>query len=103
MSITGPDQVIHSAWCSPEGVIQYQHGSEPVEEIAFPACSGAPTLALGADGLPHLVWYATEIRDTTGVTRANSILVESIRLDIRLERTRHHFAYRIPGNPIHDV
>ncbi len=80
VSITGPDQVIHSAWCSSEGIIQYQHGSETVEEIDFPGCSGAPTLALGADGLPHLVWYTTEILDTTGVIRADSILVESIRL-----------------------
>jgi len=80
VSVTGPDQVIYTAWCSPEGTIQYQHGEVSTEKIDFPHCIGAPTIALGADGLPHLVWYANEIRDTTGLTRADSLLVESIRL-----------------------
>jgi phosphatidylserine/phosphatidylglycerophosphate/cardiolipin synthase-like enzyme len=50
-----------------------------VEEIAFPGCSGNPALALGTDSQPHLVWYTSEILDTTGATRADSLLVESIR------------------------
>jgi phosphatidylserine/phosphatidylglycerophosphate/cardiolipin synthase-like enzyme len=78
VSVTGPDQVVHKAWCSPEGKINYQRDSETVEKVDFPGCQGTPALALGADGLPHLVWYATEIRDTTGVVRADSLLVESI-------------------------
>jgi phosphatidylserine/phosphatidylglycerophosphate/cardiolipin synthase-like enzyme len=79
ISVMGPDQLSHTAWCSPEGTIQYQHGSDSIEEITFPGCSGNPALALGADSFPHIVWYATEIRDTTGVVRSDSLLVESIR------------------------
>ena len=80
VSVTGPDQVVHTVWCTSDGTIQYQHGSETVEEIDFPSCQAAPALALGADGLPHLVWYTAEITDTTGMTRTDSLLVESIRL-----------------------
>lgn len=79
VKVTGPDQLSQEAWCSAEGHIQYQHGEDPVEEIAFPGCSGNPALALGADSQPHLVWYTSEILDTTGATRADSLLVESIR------------------------
>jgi phosphatidylserine/phosphatidylglycerophosphate/cardiolipin synthase-like enzyme/MFS family permease len=78
-SLTGPDGSIHSAWCAADGAIQYQLDSGSVESITFPACSGTPALALGSDGQPHVVWYATEIRDATGVTRSDSLLVESIR------------------------
>jgi hypothetical protein len=77
--VAGPDQVEHSAWCSPGGTIQYQRGSDAVEQIDFPGCSATPGMAIGADGRPHLVWYTTEIRDTHGVTRNDSLLVESIR------------------------
>jgi len=80
IAVTGPDQVEHTAWCSPGGTIQYQRGGDAVEQIDFPGCNSAPGLALGADGQPHLVWYATEIRDTNGVTRSDSLLVESIRI-----------------------
>jgi hypothetical protein len=79
VSVTAPDGSMHSAWCTADGVIQYQLESDAVESITVPGCSGAPALALGSGGQPHLVWYATEIRDTTGVTRADSLLVESIR------------------------
>jgi phosphatidylserine/phosphatidylglycerophosphate/cardiolipin synthase-like enzyme len=79
-TITGPDQVVHTARCSAEGVINYQYGNRAVEEIDYPGCQSAPTIALGANGLPHIVWYTTEIRDTNHVTRTDSLLVESIRL-----------------------
>jgi hypothetical protein len=79
VQVTGPDQAAHSAWCSPEGTIQYQQGGGAVEQIEFPGCLSAPALALGAGGQPHLVWYATEIKDTNGVRRSDRLLVESIR------------------------
>ena len=69
----------HRAWCSPEGSIQYQLGSGPVEQIDFPSCSSTPAIALDADGSPHIVWYTQEVRDTNGVTNPASLLVESIR------------------------
>jgi phosphatidylserine/phosphatidylglycerophosphate/cardiolipin synthase-like enzyme len=69
----------HRAWCSPEGSIQYQLGSGPVEQIDFPSCSSTPAIALDADGNPHIVWYTQEVRDTNGVTNPASLLVESIR------------------------
>jgi phosphatidylserine/phosphatidylglycerophosphate/cardiolipin synthase-like enzyme len=80
VSVTGPDQTVHTTWCSSDGKINYQRSDEVVEVIDFPRCLAAPTLALGADGLPHIVWYTSEIRDTTGVIRTDSLLVESIRL-----------------------
>lgn len=78
-SVTGADRRVHSAWCSPEGAVQYQVDNGPEESLAFSGCSGAPAIALGSGGQPHVVWYATEIRDVTGVTRSDSLLVESIR------------------------
>jgi phosphatidylserine/phosphatidylglycerophosphate/cardiolipin synthase-like enzyme len=79
VTLTGPEDTVHRAWCSPEGMIEYQAGDEAVEQIEFPGCSGTPALALAADGRLHLVWYTTEILDTNGVRRADSLLVESIR------------------------
>jgi len=79
VSVTGPDQTEHIAWCSPEGIINYQYGNDAVEQIETPGCNGAPGMALGADAQPHLVWYTTAIRDTNGVNRTDSLLVESIR------------------------
>jgi phosphatidylserine/phosphatidylglycerophosphate/cardiolipin synthase-like enzyme len=76
--IPGTDQ---QAWCSPEGVILYQAGSGPVEQIDFPSCSNTPAIVLDVDGNPHLVWYTQEVRDTNGVTSPTSLLVESIRLN----------------------
>jgi phosphatidylserine/phosphatidylglycerophosphate/cardiolipin synthase-like enzyme len=81
VSVTGADQLVLQAWCSSEGIINYQRGNDTVEVIDFPACQGRPALILDATGLPHLVWYTTEIRDTTGVTRTDSLLVESIRTE----------------------
>lgn len=69
------------AWCSPDGVIQYQDGSGPVEQIEFPSCLNSPAVALDRDANPHLVWYTQEIRDTNGITQPASLLVESARLD----------------------
>ena len=69
----------HKAWCSPIGVIQYQLGSGPVEQIEFPSCSGPPAIAVDLDDLPHIIWYTEEIRDTNGVNNPASLLVESIR------------------------
>jgi hypothetical protein len=71
----------HRAWCSPDGSIQYQFGSGPVEQIDIPSCSSTPAIALDADGTPHIVWYTQEVRDTNGVTNPASLLVESIRQD----------------------
>jgi hypothetical protein len=67
------------AWCSPEGIIQYQDGSGSVEQINFPACISTPAIALDLDGTPHIVWYTQEVRDTNGVTKPGSMLVESVR------------------------
>jgi hypothetical protein len=67
------------AWCSPEGIIQYQDGSEFVEQIDFPSCSSSPAIALDLDGNSHLIWYTQEVRDTNGVDKPTSMLVESIR------------------------
>jgi hypothetical protein len=71
----------HQAWCSPQGIIQYQLGSGTVEQIDSPACSATPAIALDIDGIPHIVWYTTEIRNTNGSTNPASLLVESIRQD----------------------
>ena len=79
VTVTGQDQAEHQAWCSSQGVIHYQGGGGPEEQIPYPGCSSAPAITLGADGRAHLVWYTQEIRDTNGVTRAASSLVESIR------------------------
>jgi phosphatidylserine/phosphatidylglycerophosphate/cardiolipin synthase-like enzyme len=79
VTVIGSDQVEHTAWCSPEGVINYQHGGSAVEQIDSPSCNSTPGMALGAGGQPHLVWYTTAIWDTNGVTRPDSLLVESIR------------------------
>jgi len=79
VTVTGLDQVEHSAWCSPEGIIQYQQGGGVVEQIDYPGCSSTPAMALGEDSQPHLVWYTTKIRDTNAVARSDSLLVESIR------------------------
>jgi hypothetical protein len=76
--VVGPDGSEHRAWCSLEGRVQYQHDSESAEQIDFPSCESPPTIALDLDGDPHIVWYTQEIRDTTGVTRPASLLVESI-------------------------
>jgi phosphatidylserine/phosphatidylglycerophosphate/cardiolipin synthase-like enzyme len=67
------------AWCSPEGIIQYQEGSGPVEQIDLPSCSSTPAIALDLDGDPHIVWYTQEVRDTNGIARPSNLLVESIR------------------------
>jgi phosphatidylserine/phosphatidylglycerophosphate/cardiolipin synthase-like enzyme len=69
----------HQAWCSPEGDIHYQHGSGPVEQIDFPSCSSTPAIALDSAGKFHIVWYTREVRDTNGVVKPSSLLVESIR------------------------
>jgi hypothetical protein len=69
----------HQAWCSPEGIIQYQDGSGSVEQIEFPSCSSTPTIALDLEGTPHVVWYTREVRDTNDVTNPASMLVESVR------------------------
>jgi hypothetical protein len=69
----------HRTWCSPEGIIQYQLGSGPVEQIDLPSCSSPPTIAIDQDGNPHIVWYTQEVRDTNWVTNPASLLVESIR------------------------
>jgi phosphatidylserine/phosphatidylglycerophosphate/cardiolipin synthase-like enzyme len=79
VKIAGLDGMEHAARCSPEGIILYQQGSGAVEQIEYPGCSSTPAMALDSDGLPHLVWYTTEIRDTNGVSRSDSLLVESIR------------------------
>lgn len=77
--ITGMDGTEHRAWCSPDGIIHYQEGNAAEEQISFPGCLGTPGLAANPDGQIHLVWYTQEIRDTNGVTRPSSVLVESIR------------------------
>ncbi len=69
----------HQAWCSPDGIIQYQFGSGPVEQIDFPSCISTPAIALDLEGTPHIVWYTLEVRDTNGVTKPGSMLVESVR------------------------
>lgn len=79
VTITGPDMAQYQAWCSSDGTIQFQHGSEPPEHIEFPGCNSAPAMALDVDGRPHIVWYTREIRDTNGEIREVSLLVESIR------------------------
>jgi hypothetical protein len=66
-------------FCSPDGVIQYQEGSGPVEQIEFPSCTNSPAVALDLEGNPHLVWYTQEIQDTNGVVQPASLLVESTR------------------------
>ena len=71
----------HRAWCSPEGVIQYQLGGGTVEQIDSPSCSSTPAIALDINGIPHIVWYTQEIRTNTGKTNPASLLVESIRQD----------------------
>ncbi|KPK13385.1 MAG: hypothetical protein AMJ56_02080 [Anaerolineae bacterium SG8_19] len=77
--VVATDSTEHQAWCSPEGMIQYQLGSGPVERIDFPSCSSTPTIALDLDGNPHIVWYTQEVRDTNRVVSPASLLVESIR------------------------
>jgi hypothetical protein len=67
------------AWCSPEGIIQYQDGSGSVEQIDFPSCSSSPAMAQDLDGNSHLVWYTQEARDTNGVVKPTSMLVESVQ------------------------
>lgn len=69
------------AWCTPEGVIQYQLVSAPLEQIDFPSCSTTPSIAVDLDGNPHIVWYANEVRDTNGEINPANLLVESIRRD----------------------
>jgi hypothetical protein len=76
---TAPDGSVHRAWCSPEGKVQYQKDEESIETIDFPSCNQAPAIALDGGGTVHLVWYTQEIRDTNGVIRTSSLLVESIR------------------------
>ena len=77
--VAGPDGSEHQTWCSPEGLIQYQVGNGSTEQINSPPCKSTPAIALDLDGIPHIVWYTQEIRDTTGVTNPASLLVESIR------------------------
>lgn len=77
--ITGPDLTQHQAWCSSQGTIQYQQDSGIPEQIGFPGCSSAPTIALDEIGRPHIVWFTQEIEDTNSVIRQASLLVESIR------------------------
>jgi len=72
------DGVDHQAWCGPDGVIHYQAGNVPDEQISTPQCNGVPGLAVDSEGQVHLVWYAQELVDTNGVTRTASALVESI-------------------------
>lgn len=79
VQVTGPDQLQYRAWCSTDGVVNYQAGSQPVEQIALPGCQSAPVLAFGDRDQPHLVWYSREIADTNGIIRPASLLVESIR------------------------
>ena len=67
------------AWCSPDGIIQYQDGSGSIEQIEFPSCTNSPVIALDMEGTPHIVWYTQEVRDTNGVINETSMLVESIR------------------------
>jgi phosphatidylserine/phosphatidylglycerophosphate/cardiolipin synthase-like enzyme len=69
----------HQAWCSPGGSIQYQLGDGPTEQIDFPSCSSTPAIVLDQDGIPHIVWYTQEVRNSTGATSPASLLVESIR------------------------
>jgi hypothetical protein len=75
---TGTD---HRAWCSPEGIIQYQLSGGAVEQIEFPSCSITPAIAVDSDDNPHIVWYTQEVRDTNGEINPASLLVESIRRD----------------------
>ena len=67
------------AWCSPDGIIQYQDGSGSIEQIEFPSCTNSPVIALDMEGTPDIVWYTQEVRDTNGVINETSMLVESIR------------------------
>jgi phosphatidylserine/phosphatidylglycerophosphate/cardiolipin synthase-like enzyme len=71
--------VDYQAWCSPDGVLHYQAGSDVDEQISDPQCSGLPGLAVDLAGQAHLVWYAQKLADTNGVMRPASALVESIR------------------------
>ena len=75
------DRSTHLAWCDPNGVVNYQGNTGRIETIDFPGCSGAPQISLGGGSDPHLVWYAEEITDSTGVVRPASHLVESIRTE----------------------
>ena len=79
--IAGTDRALHLAWCDSSGVVNYQVSGGGVERINFPGCSGTPSLILGGGGEPHLVWYAEEITDSTGMVRLASHLVESIRTE----------------------
>ena len=79
--IAGMEQSIHLAWCDPTGTILYQSSEGQIETIDFPGCISAPRLALDGEGDPHLVWFAEEITDSTGVIRPASHLVESIRTE----------------------
>ena len=73
------DGVEYQAWCSSDGVLHYQAGNAAEEQISTPQCSGIPGLAVDLVGQAHLVWYAQELVDATGVVRSTSALVESIR------------------------
>lgn len=77
--VTGPDSIQYKAWCTTQGVVQYQRDDETIEQIDFPSCINAPAMAFDIEGKPHLVWYTSEIKDTNGVTRSGNFLVESIR------------------------
>ncbi|MGB6420870.1 MAG: hypothetical protein WBF05_03440, partial [Anaerolineales bacterium] len=71
--------VNYEVWCDADGNVQYQKGTEPVEQIPDPSCTNEPTIAIDNEGIPHVVWYAQEIHDNFGDIRPTSALVESIR------------------------
>ena len=73
------DGVDYQAWCSSDDVLHFQAGNAAEEQISAPQCSGIPGLAVDSEGQAHLVWYAQELLDATGVVRSTSALVESIR------------------------
>ena len=58
-SVIGNDQVVHTAWCSAEGIVQYQQGTGMVEQIDFPGCSRSPVIAAGfrEPASPGLVYH----------------------------------------------
>lgn len=69
----------HVAWCTDDGLF-YSHDGH-VEFVAAGPCQNRPEIAIDSAGQPHLVWYSPQVSNNTGQTRAQGVLLESIRQD----------------------
>jgi hypothetical protein len=69
--------VVHAAWCGVDGQIRYREEDSPIKVLPSQGCINRPVLGQDANGILHLLWYADQVVQQTGLISDSNLIYEN--------------------------